>query len=385
MNGKKVEWREVQLDGILRYLDERVHLKDDAEYLTITVKRRHGGLEIREKLLGHQIATKKQYRLIPGAFIISRVQCWHQAFAIVGDVPSNAIASTNYDQFAISDEVDSRFFWWLSHSPEFTDTVRASAVGVVIEKMVFNREEWLRKSIRLPPLNEQRRIVALVDELANEIGRARSLRQDVIDEAEALYRSILANDMESTASLMSDLVRLRDPDVVVQLDKTYDFAGVYSFGRGLFAAQSKSGGEFAYPRLTRLKTGNFVYPKLMAWEGAFGVVPPECDGRVVSTEFPVFEVNEDRVLPEVLDVHFRTRTVWPSLSGISTGTNTRRRRLNPKDFLNYRFPLPSRATQLMLREVRTQLNSIAPLQSEGAAQLAALLPSVLDKAFRGEL
>jgi hypothetical protein len=41
-------------------------------------------------------------------------------------------------------------------------------------------------------------------------------------------------------------------------------------------------------------------------QGAFGVVPPECDGCVVSTEFPVFEVVEELVFSEVLDTYFRT-------------------------------------------------------------------------------
>jgi type I restriction enzyme S subunit len=106
-----------------------------------------------------------------------------------------------------------------------------------------------------------------------------------------------------------DLVKLRPPDVAVSSGEIYQFAGVYSFGRGVFKATLKSGNDFAYPRLTRLKTGEFVYPKLMAWEGALGVVPPECDGYVVSTEFPVFSINEDRVLPEVLDTYFRTPRV----------------------------------------------------------------------------
>ena len=141
-------WKETRIGSILLYLDDRVELEDDKEYFTITVKRRHGGLEAREKLLGGQIATKQQFRLIRGAFIISRVQCWHQAYAIVGDVPPNTIASTNYDQFLISPEIDPRFFWWLSHSPAFTETVRSSAVGVVIEKMVFNRDIWVSTNER---------------------------------------------------------------------------------------------------------------------------------------------------------------------------------------------------------------------------------------------
>ena len=64
----------------------------------------------------------------------------------------------------------------------------------------------------------------------------------------------------------------------------------------------------------------FVYPKLMAWKGALGVLPPGCDGCVASTEFPVFEINEDRVLHEVLDTCFRTPLVWQEVAGGSTGT-----------------------------------------------------------------
>ncbi|MGH7983385.1 MAG: restriction endonuclease subunit S [Candidatus Udaeobacter sp.] len=385
MSANHADWKEVRLGEILRYLDERVTLDDNKEYFTITVKRRHGGLDIREKLFGCQIATKKQFRLVPGAFIISRVQCWHQAYAIVGDVPANTIASTNYDQFAISPEVDPRFFWWLSHSPGFTETVRSSAVGVVIEKMVFNREEWLTKSVPLPPWPEQRRLVARIEELAAQICEARVLRYQAAEEAEALLRSILANDKQSRPTPRRELVRLRPPDVNVRPDEVYQFAGVYSFGRGVFKGGQKSGMEFAYPNLTRLKAGEFVYPKLMAWEGALAVVPPECDGCVVSTEFPVFEVNEERVFHEVLDTYFRTPSVWPEISGASTGTNVRRRRLNPQDFLNYKMPVPSRETQMTLRKVKREVDALKRLQAESTAELDALLPSILDKAFKGEL
>ena len=50
-------WEEIPLGNILTYLDERCELEDATEYITITVKRRHGGLEPREKLFGFQIKT----------------------------------------------------------------------------------------------------------------------------------------------------------------------------------------------------------------------------------------------------------------------------------------------------------------------------------------
>lgn len=130
---------------------------------------------------------------------------------------------------------------------------------------------------------------------------------------------------------------------------------------------------------------NFVYPKLMAWEGALGVVPENCDGLYVSPEFPVFEVREDRILPEVLDTYFRMPSVWPDLASISTGTNVRRRRLHPSAFLLYTFPLPSMNIQRQFCAVKRSVGQAKRVKSESAAELDALMPSILSKAFRGEL
>jgi len=246
-------------------------------------------------------------------------------------------------------------------------------------------EQFLSLEIPLPPLTEQRRIVGLIETLASKMDEARSLRHQAVEEAEALLRSILASDTSSESTAMRDLVRLRCLDVPVRPEENYQFAGVYSFGRGVFRAHLRSGLDFAYSRLTRLRVGDFVYPKLMAWEGALGVVPPECDGCVVSPEFPVFEVDQTRIFPEVLDIHFKTPSVWPEISGASSGTNVRRRRLNPNDFLAYRMPVPSRRMQEFVRSVGARLDALKQLQAGTVAELDALLPAVLDLAFKGEL
>ena len=272
---------------------------------------------------------------------------------------------------------------WL---PATISTVEEDCCGSTpLTRNRFKEEFFLALEIPLPPLAEQRRIVARIDELAAHIHEARTLRQQVIEDLEILCRVILSADDRAVKTPMKDLVRLRKPDVRVLPEGTYKFAGVYSFGRGLFSSQERAGMEFSYPLLTRLRTGDFTYPKLMAWEGAFGVVPEDCDGHVVSTEFPVFEIDQKVVLPEVLDVYFRSPNVWPEIAGVSTGTNVRRRRLNPKDFLGYRMPLPSRETQRKLRSVRQQMESMKRHQAETGAEFGALLPSILNRAFSGAL
>ncbi len=87
--------------------------------------------------------------------------------------------------------VDSRFFGWLCTSAAFTETVRSSAVGVGDgRRCVFNRDKLLTKS-SLPPLDEQRRIVARIEELAAQIEEAHAFRQQATEESEALLASVL--------------------------------------------------------------------------------------------------------------------------------------------------------------------------------------------------
>ena len=77
--------------------------------------------------------------------------------------------------------------------------------------------------------------------------------------------------------------------------------------------------------------------------------------------------------------------MWPAISGAGRGTNVRRRRLHPQNFVNYKIPLPARDKQEIIRNVAYKIDAGKRLQTEIVAELDALLPSILDHAFRGEL
>jgi type I restriction enzyme S subunit len=241
-------------------------------------------------------------------------------------------------------------------------------------------QQFLSISIPLPSLDEQRAIVARLDAVAEKARQVEANLDEIEADLDALCRSFVFSPQTKPATLtpMRELLRLRQPDVFVDREQTYHFAGVYSFGRGVFKSVIKSGSEFAYEWLSILRKDDFTYPKLMAWEGALGVVPAECDGLVVSPEFPVFTVNTDIVLPEVLDVYFRTPQIWSELAAISTGTNQRRRRLQPSAFLEYQMPVPPMSIQKQLREIIQRRNDTNIKHAETRQTLKALLSSMLE-------
>ena len=380
-----MNWPKVRLGDLLRRSDEVIDLQPDVEYRQITLKLWGKGVVLRGVLRGAEIAAPRQMLARHKQFILSRIDARNGALGTVPAELDGAVVSNDFPVFdVVADRMLPAYLGWICKTAAFVEKCRRASEGTT-NRVRLQEAKFLAGEIPLPPLAEQRRFVARIEELAAHIHEAAILRRQTAEEVETLCRAILTSDKQAKNTAMGDLVHLRQPDVIVRPEETYQFAGVYCFGRGVFRSQVKMGMEFAYSRLTRLHTRNFVYPKLMAWEGALGVVPSECDGCVVSTEFPVFEVIEDLVLPEVLDTYFRTPSVWPNIAGASTGTNVRRRRLNPNDFLAYRMPLPSRSTQERLRKVRVEVDRLKRLRAETAAELDALMPSILDRAFRGEL
>lgn len=376
-------WPLVALGEILTHRKEFIEINDLNTYKRCRVQLHAQGIVLRDSVAGTEIKTKKQQVCKAGEFLVAEIDAKVGGFGIVPAELDGAIVSSHYFLFGIDESrLERRFLDYYVRTSAFRDQVTAQGST---NYAAIRPRDVLGYAIPFPPMLEQKRIVARIEELAAKIEEARRLRQQAVEETDALCRSIVFGDSHAVLTPMHELVMQKGHDVQVKADQAYHFAGVYSFGRGVFRGQLKSGMDFAYKQLGQLKAGDFVYPKLMAWEGALGVVPNECDGLYVSPEFPIFEVKEDRVLPETLDVYFRTPSVWPQVAGESTGTNVRRRRLNPKDFLAYKISLPSMQSQLQLRQVMQQVGGLKRFQVETAAELDALLPSILDKAFKGEL
>ena len=391
-------WPLVRIGDILTYLDERIDLDEAQEYITITVKRRHGGLEERERLLGHQIVSKKQFRMVPGAFIISRVQCWHEAYAMIPpDVPPNMIASANYDQFAVSPHVDPRFFWWLSHSPHFRETVRNSAFGVVIEKMVFNRNAWLDKVLPLPSLEEQRRIVKRVEELASKLSEARTIRHETEEATKALIATVSEkgfSEIRSTEPLgeliaegtaISYGVLVPGPEVEngIPFIRIQDLCVSDPPVRPSKRISPEV--ESSYAR-TRLEGGEVLLAVVGATIGKIGVVPDSWRGaniaRAVCRIVPGPKLDRDFLVYVLLSQKVQNyfRTVTRTLAQPT---------LNIAQVQQTRIPLPSLAEQRRivahLNGLQEQTDALKALQKETSTELDAFVPSILDKAFRGQL
>ncbi|MEV5023482.1 restriction endonuclease subunit S [Sphingobium sp. LMA1-1-1.1] len=324
------------------------------------------------------------YRIRAGQIIYSRLFAFEGAYASVPAEHDGAFVSNEFPTFTVDTaRADPAFIGWLFRWSETWRSLRAGAVGMGDRRQRVHPERVLRHRFALPQLTEQRRLVARLDAAAAAVERANQLISEVDYDLLQAARNIIwqAGEDPKVWVPCGSFLRQRALDVRVEAEIEYAFAGVYSFGRGIFRSEVKGGSTFSYPALTRIRAGDFTYPKLMAWEGALGVVPTECDGLVVSPEFPVFEIDAAIVQPAVVDTFFRDPRTLPMLRSASSGTNVRRRRIQPGQFLGLKMPIPSTAEQAMIMTILERRNAVLEARRDSVAALQALLPAMLNEAF----
>jgi type I restriction enzyme S subunit len=375
------KWPKVKLGEVISHRKEHIELDDLKTYKRCRVQLHGRGIILRDRIEGSVIKTKKQQVCRTDELLVAEIDAKVGGYGIVPPSLAGAIVSGHYFLFETNSErLRPDYLGYFIKTRYFGNQVKAHGstnYAAIRPKHVLDYE------IPLPPLPEQHRIVAKLDHLAQKISEAQRLTEQSTMERAALLESMIAenNCIGIKKIPIGELVGWRRPDVEVEASRQYSFAGVYSFGRGVFCKHTLTGMDFSYDKLTRLRAGEFTYPKLMAWEGAFGIVPDDCDGCHVSPEFPVFTPDKSKVLPETLDVHFKSPSVWKSIADLSSGTNLRRRRLNPSVFLKYEFPLPPMKMQLRLRKTAGIINQSKTALSSIEGNLEAILPAILGETF----
>lgn len=104
--------------------------------------------------------------------------------------------------------------------------------------------------------------------------------------------------------------------------------------------QLKKGSEIGTKRQTIVHAGQFIVSKIDARNGAFGIIPNDLEGAIVTNDFPVFDVDNTKVLPQFMVLISTTPQFVEFARKCSSGT-TNRKRIDINAFLEQVIPLPS--------------------------------------------
>lgn len=153
------------------------------------------------------------------------------------------------------------------------------------------------------------------------------------------------------------LVQVKEP-VKVLPGVSYKLLGVRWYGNGPFIRETVTNETSKATRLFPVQPGDFIYNRLFAWKGSFGLITRELDGCFVSSEFPLFRVKQDRLDAALLNLIMCQPSKWAQIEIESTGsTSVSRNRWKEDRFLEQVLYLPPLEEQKRMVDVVSSVDA----------------------------
>ena len=244
----------------------------------------------------------------------------------------------------------------------------------------------LNYNVPLPPLADQQRIVAKIERLAGKIEEARGLREQVEQDAHQLLASIYEKIVDGAPNEpLQEVAPLNCRLVVVEPDGVYPQVSVRSFGKGTFHNPPVKGSDLTWQKPYWVKAGDILISNIKAWKGTIAVAKPEDGGRVASHRYLTCVPIPGKAAARFVSFHLLTPDGLSAIGDASPGTADRNRTLNTKLLQRIPVPVPPYRQQLEFDRLCVHVEEPKVIQLQSTAELDALLPAILDRAFKGAL
>ena len=189
-------WPDIPIGNIASPVSRPVEVVPGQSYRTIGVKWWGEGAYERQTIDGSQTAAKTLSLVRQGDLIINKIWVRHGSTAIAGAGVDGCVASGEFPTFMVDkSRVAHRWLHWQAKTRGFWEKCNALSQGTSGKNRI-KPELFLTIQIPLPPISEQHRIVARIEELAAQIHEAHTLRHKATEETESLLSSACAKLFE---------------------------------------------------------------------------------------------------------------------------------------------------------------------------------------------
>ena len=340
--------------------------------------------------------TLEKYRLDKGDMLFARSGSVGATMLIKEKPPFNAVFASYLIRVRINDSVI---------LPEFVDLFIKSASGQAqlvpqgAAQKNINAKLIQQLLIPLPPLEEQKRIVARIEELMGRVREARRLREEAKQEAERLWQAVLARTFPRPGSELPEGWRW------VRLGEITD---IQSGGTPKRSVKEYWGGGIPWAKISDIpedgivdQTEETITEKGLANSNA-KLFPP---GTVLFSIFATIgKVGILKITaatnqaiagvtirnPGEIESHFLFYCLrWFSSRVVTEGRGMAQNNINLTILRNTLIPLPPLEEQkrivAYLQEVQEKIKALKEAQAQTEAELKRLEQAILEKAFRGDL
>lgn len=154
----------------------------------------------------------------------------------------------------------------------------------------------------------------------------------------------------------------------IEDDKDYKRVTIKIKNGGVFLRDFESGKNIGTKKQFIISKGQFLLSKIDARNGAFGVVPDEIDGAIITGNFWTFDVDYSMINPHFLALITTTPEFIKFSENASNGT-TNRHYLQEDLFLAQKIPLPNLTEQNRIVEAYNEKIKLAEKLEQKAKEL----------------
>lgn len=366
------------------------------------------------KTITRDAVSDKKARLFERETLL--IVCIGGGLSRIGLAPMQCSANQQITGVKFRDDIDPEFAYY-SLFARWDELKNAASTATL---PILNQAKLGRLEFFFPPIDEQRQIaqfliwcenrfqqnisngldqyppiprylksmpqtVARIEELVAKVEEARGLRSKALNQVGNFVANLHLHLAESRIIQLDEILVLDEEREPVASGKQYPQVGVKGFGGGLFIRETLDATQTTYKAFNRLYEGAIVLSQVKGWEGAIAGCPGSLAGKFVSPEYRTFRCIPEQAIPEYMAALVVTPWFWTQLQHLTRGLGDRRERTRPEQFLRIEIPMPTIDQQKKALEAFSKLEVVKHLQSQTAAELDALLPSILNKAFKGEL
>lgn len=380
------KWAIVPLEKLASPVERPEAPTPGTAYRQVGVKLWGEGAYQRETIDGGETKYKTLSRVEENDIIVNKIWARNGSVALIPTSLAGSYVSGEFPTFTpIRDKLEPRWFHWLTKTQFFWDQCDEKSRGTSGKNRI-RPERFLEIEIPLPPLPEQQRIVARIEALADKIKEAKRLKKEIEQDGDKLllgtfYSLISGADQKP----MKEIAPITRRPINIDTASSYPEIGIRSFGKGTFHKPNLDGWDVGSKKLYEVQAGDLLFNNVFAWEGAIAVVQPEDSGRVGSHRFIACVPKEKVVTANFLRFYFLTEEGLEKIGLASPGGAGRNRTLGLEKLEAIDIPVPPYEKQLWFDKLQEKVREKRKVQSQTATKLNALLPSILDRAFKGEL
>lgn len=377
----------VALDELIARVRRPVDVEDSVEYGEVGVYCFGRGLFHKHPRSGIDVGNKPLFEIRDGDFILQTTFAWEGAVAVAGPSDNGMFGSVRVLTFEPDRaRCNPKYLQLYLSTPHGREQLLRISPGSAGRNRVLNVKRLPEVRVPLPPLADQDRLVAKTEAIRRHVTEARRLRGEIQTDGQALLHSVFHRLIQGAEYRpLGEVAPIVRRPVQVELDGAYPELGVRSFGKGTFHKPHLPGSDVGSKKLYHIHPGDLVFSNVFAWEGAIAVARPEDAGRVGSHRFITCVTNPVTANPDFLCFYLLTPEGMEQVREASPGGAGRNRTLGLAKLEQIRVPVPPIDRQQEFSALQAKVAAIREAQAANQAELDALLPAVLDRAFKGEL